>query len=126
MASNNDIDINDILYRRIHPDNMFWDKEFNRPSRAAYIDKNGLSVEKLSYREEIEVIDSFKRLFGSSIRCMVKISVKKCFDIQLYPVNKPLPDNEFHAEIHDSVNKKKLSNKKASDLAKEVKIVNIS
>lgn len=126
MESNDDIDINDTLYRRIHPDNMFWDKEFDRPSRAAYIDKNGLSVERLSYREEIEVIDSFKRLFGSSIRCVVKISVKKCFDIQLYLVNKPLPDNEFHAEIHDSVDKKKLSNKKARDLAREVEIVNIS
>ncbi len=52
----------EILYRAILPaDELMWDKEFNRPSPATFIDKKGLSVVKRGKRTEKEIISALKK-----------------------------------------------------------------
>lgn len=101
--------INEILYRNIRIDDICWDCEFNRPSPSAFKDKNGLSVEKLANRNENEIIKNLNvRFHRDKKKAIVKISVKKCLDIKLYPVDKPTKKNKFHAEIHNGPNNDKL------------------
>ncbi|WP_295154748.1 hypothetical protein [uncultured Brachyspira sp.] len=119
-------DNEEILYRKIHPKAIFWDDDNNRPSSAAYKDKNGLSVDRLGDREENEVINSFIKRFGiDKVRSVVKVSVAICKELELYPIYKPSLNNKYHAEIHDSENSVLISSSKAKKLAENVKIVNI-
>lgn len=116
----------EILYRRIHPDSIFWDNEHDRPSSAAYKAKNGLSVDRLGDREENEVISSFIKKFGSDgVKSVVKVSVGICKKIDLYPVYKPSLHNEYHAEIYDSKNKVVISQSKARKLAENVQVLHL-
>lgn len=117
----------EVLYRNIKIDDILWDREFNRPSSAAFKDKNGLSVDKLGDRNENQIIENLKkRFFRDKKRAVVKITVKKCLDIKLYPVNKPTKNNKYHAEIHNGPNNDKLIiDAKCIDLSKSVKLVKI-
>lgn len=120
LISNND----EILYRKIHPLEIFWDNDKNRPSSAAYKDKKGLSVDMLSDRNENDVILSFISRFGENkIKSVVKVSVGICKSIELYPIYKPSKDNKYHCEIHDSENVILISNSKAKKLSEMVEIV---
>lgn len=53
--------LNEKLFRAIRPINFLWDNEFNRPSPAAFKDKNGLSVEKTGQRTTNDVLESLSK-----------------------------------------------------------------
>ena len=114
--------INKILYRNIRIDDICWDCEFNSPSPSVSKDKNGLYVEKLANINENEIIKNLNvRFHRDKKKAIVKISVKKCLDIKLYPIDKPTKKNKYHAEIHNGPTDDKLiDDNKCLDLSEAV------
>ena len=59
-------------------------------------------MEKLANINENEIIKNLNvRFHRDKKKAIVKISVKKCLDIKLYPIDKPTKKNKYHAEIHN-------------------------
>lgn len=107
----------EILYRRIHINPEFWDKEFDRPSSAAFKDPKGLSVFRRGGREENEVLNHLKCIFSSqTTKTFVYISVNICIDIDVYVKDKS-NNSDYHAEIHDSRNTIEICSSKRKKLA---------
>lgn len=111
----------EVLYRVIRPFDFLWDYEFNRPSPAAFKDKNGLSVSKLDNRIEKDIVEDFKKQFD--IKNIIKISVQQCLEIKVYPVNKPSKDNPYHAEIWETPETKIIAADKRKKMAEQSIIV---
>ncbi|MBD3343048.1 MAG: hypothetical protein GF353_28380 [Candidatus Lokiarchaeota archaeon] len=107
------------LYRAIHP--IFWKNDLNKPSTAAFKDSKGVSVDRDGGREEKEVIavfDKKKPNYG-----LASITAKSCREIGTHPIPKPLDDNIYHAEIHDSEDKIRISMSKLKKIIDSIYIV---
>ena len=113
----------EILYRAILPDESMWDKEFNRPSPATFIDKKGLSVVKRGKRTEKETISALKKKIKST-KAIAKISVNACLDIITYPIDKPTSKDSYHAELWNSKIEKLIDYSKRKLLAEKVEVLN--
>lgn len=109
----------EVLYRAIHP---VWLKPgHKKPTSAAFKQSTGVSVDRDGGREEQTIIDVFENRrpgFG-----LASITAEECRNLDTFPVPKPLPDNEYHAEIHNSETRVKLSPSKAKKLSEAVRIV---
>ncbi len=107
--------LNEKLFRAIRPINFLWDNEFNRPSPAAFKDKNGLSVEKAGQRTTNDVLESLSKKHNTET--IVEISVKQCVQIDTYPINAPSHTNRYHVEIHNSPTEKLIEANKRRKMA---------
>lgn len=116
---------NEILYRKIH--SKQFDECSKEISPVAFIDRRGCSVNKLSGRNEKDIISYYESKWETpyKMKAIVNITVQECLDISIYPIddNSNKPNPHFHAEIHDSACKIEISKIKARLLAKKVKIV---
>lgn len=116
---------NEVLYRKIH--SKQFDEFSKEISPVAFKDKKGCSVNKLAGRNENDIISYYESKWETpyKMKAIVNITVQECLDIPVYPVNDSSnkPNPHLHAEIHDSVCKTKISERKARLLAKKVKIV---
>ncbi|MCA0234021.1 MAG: hypothetical protein LCH91_26430 [Bacteroidetes bacterium] len=110
---NEHIEDNEFLYRRIILNPNFWDFEKNRPSSAIFKDSNGASVDRQDNRSDSDVIETYKNY---EIRGITKVLTSVCRELETYPIYKPLDDNIYHCEIHDSKEKIQLSSSKAKKL----------
>lgn len=110
---NEHIEDNEFLYRRIILNPNFWDFEKNRPSSAIFKDSNGASVDRQHNRTDNDVIEIYK---DYEIRGITKVLTSTCRNLDTYPVYKPIPDNIYHCEIHESIEKVQLSSSKAKKL----------
>ena len=109
------------LYRKIRPLEQFWDSESQRPTSGAFKDRNGLSVDRQGQRQNNDAISQLNsRLPG--IGAIVSVEYQQCTEIPVLVVYKPLPENEFHSEIHDSKDRIALASSKARKLSQLVRI----
>ena len=109
------------LYRKIWPLEQFWDSESQRPTSGAFKDQNGLSVDRQGQRQNNDAINQLNsRLPG--IGAIVSVEYQQCTEIPVLVVYKPLPENEFHSQVHDSEDRIALSSSKARKLSQLVRI----
>lgn len=119
----NEVYADEKLYRVVNflPD--FWDEDFKRPSSALFKTKKGVSVDRDGGRDEQLIVEQFKERFRpENVRAVVKIGTDKCIEIGVYVKPVPLPDNIFHAEIHESQDRIPISSSKARALSRSVLI----
>jgi hypothetical protein len=110
----------EYLYRRIILNPNFWDFDNNKPSSAIFKDSNGVSVDRQGQRREHVIVETFRQF---PIRAVAKIRAIECRNLLTYPVYKPLEENQYHSEIHDSVDKIQISSSKAKKLRDSIEIV---
>lgn len=107
------------LYRGVVKIN--WDYERGRPSSATFKDSNGISVDRGGGRNESDCIDFL--LSKRKWKAISKVSVRDVLSVNAVVLYKPIPENMFHSEIHDSTTKLTLpqsKSKKLRDLAIDV------
>lgn len=106
------------LYRAINPI-YFREVGF---STSAFKDKNGASVARDGGRREPGIIHAlfvdFPHGWGAA-----RVLAKVCRTCDTYPVALPLPDNPYHAEIHQSKDRVLLSNGRINCLLKDTVLV---
>jgi hypothetical protein len=112
------------LYRKIRPLEAFWDRERNRPTSGAFKDRNGLSVDRQGYRDEREVVRRLDEHLPQEGN-IVSVEHQQCVDIEITVRYLPIPENEYHSELHDSPQCVRLSSSKAKRLSEIVKIASI-
>lgn len=109
------------LYRAVHPASymqMYW-KNNGSISSAAFLDDNGLSVERGYYRDDNCVIDVMRHFFKG---CIVSLTVGDCHQVNAVVKYKPTERSEYHSEIHGSDDKLSLSKSQRKRLALAAKI----
>ena len=89
------------LYRAIYPPEiapLYWKRD-GSISYTAFIDPNGLSVDRGDYREDSEVRSEMSRRLTGSI---VKFYVRTCNEIGAYARYLPSKHDQYHSEVHGS------------------------
>jgi hypothetical protein len=110
------------LYRKIRPLEAFWDKERNRPTSGAFKDKRGLSVDRQGDRDDREAIQALDEHLPQEGK-VVSVTYRQCLDIPIEVIYLPIPENEYHSELHDSPQCVPLSRSKAKRLSEMVSII---
>ncbi|WP_143242267.1 hypothetical protein [Bhargavaea cecembensis] len=113
----------EILYRAIGPAPFHWSTQANRPSSAAFYDKNGLSVDRKGNRDQEEIVELFSKRF--KLKAVVSISAHTCMGIEVHPAAAPSRSNRWHAELHDSPDEKLIQKSKRLQLARLCRLVYI-
>jgi len=107
---NDKIEDNEFLYRGVVI--QFWDFENDRPTSATYKDSNGVSVDRDGNREEKDCIDKLKNF--NDFHAICKVLTRDVRDLNAIVLYKPIPDNDYHSEIHDSNERIQMRGKKPS------------
>lgn len=97
----NVFDDSEKLYRAVYPASyasMFWKKDGSLSS-AAFMDEDGLSVERGYYRGDASVIQEMKKTFKG---CIISVTAKECRDVSAVLKYKPTKRSKYHSEIHGS------------------------
>lgn len=110
------------LYRKIRPVEAFWDFERDRPTSGAFKDKNGLSVDRQCYRDESEAIRTLAAHLPQEGK-VVSVTHQQCSEVEIAVLYRPVPDNEYHSELHDSPHRVPISGSKAKRLSEMVRLV---
>lgn len=105
----------EFLYRGVVDHN--WDYQENRPSSATFKDSKGVSVNREARRTESECV--LQLLNTKAFKAIVKISVKDVNECNAISKYTPIPDNEYHSEIHDSIDRVEIRSGKARSLQKK-------
>ena len=111
---------NECLYRGLH---SLWIEDDNTVSSAAFKDSGGVSVDRDGGRNQRECVDrlleALPQLAGV---CKLTIcDVEACDAVAVY---RPISNNEYHSEIHDSAEQVQIkSGSKSRKLASKCQIV---
>lgn len=109
------------LYRAVFPESyiqMFWRKD-GTVSSAAFVDKEGLSVERGNFREDQRVIEEMQKFFKG---CIISLTVEQCRKVDAIVKYKPTRRSKYHSEIHGSATVPLLSKSQRKKLADGAKI----
>lgn len=109
------------LYRAVFPESymqMFWRKD-GTVSSAAFMDEEGLSVERGNFREDKSVIEEMHKFFKG---CIISLRVEQCKNVDAIVKYKPSQRSKYHSEIHGSEEKPLLSKSQRRKLATAAKI----
>lgn len=106
------------LYRAVIPGDMYW-KNDGTLSSAAFLDGNGLSVDRGDFRPDSEVVEFMHRHLRGAI---VSFEVKDCNQVNALVRYLPSRSNKYHSEVHGN-GRKKLSDSQRKYLARHAKIV---
>ncbi|MEQ6376303.1 hypothetical protein RZN25_05620 [Bacillaceae bacterium S4-13-56] len=114
------IDKNECLFRKVKKILTFG-KMSRGDQRQLY-----LKIQKVYLW--IEMVEEMSKklsrpLLNALGRALVSVDASFCMDIGTHLVYAPLQDNEYHAEIHDSLDKVTLHPKKAKKLANHCSLV---
>lgn len=100
-----------------------WIEEDNTVSSAAFKDSGGVSVDRDGGRNEQECIDALINALPQ-IEGVCKLTCGDVEDCKALPVYLPVPNNEYHSEIHDSAGQVQIKSKaKSRKLAGKSQIV---
>lgn len=112
------------LYRMVGciPGIPTWKDSENRPTSAAFKDKDGLSVDRDGGRTDDQVCRDMENRFENRI-AVVSLLAGQCRQFGAYPVAKHEDWNHFHAEIHDSPTQIAISSAKARLMARNCRPV---
>lgn len=102
----------------------FWDYEENRPSSATFKDSKGTSVDRDGGRTD-EVCAS-TLLSKKAYKAVVKLSVADVKSVGAILIYKPVYDNIYHSEIHDSYERAQLRGNKPTKLREKSTVVYVS
>jgi hypothetical protein len=108
----------EILYRAIHPHH--WEYDEDRPTSAAFKDKQGVSTDRDGERPHEECLAFLlngRENYGS---CSIKAEEAKAIDVFLKPDK--LAHNDYHSLILESETKIHISNAKAKQLCRTSKV----
>lgn len=108
----------ELLMRGVLPDNMFWHED-GTLSSAVFKDKEGLSVDRDGGRPFEAALAFAKQHLQGKIAV---VTVGACHAAEAVVLYLPEPENDFHSEIHQSLEKPKLSNSQIRQLLETVKI----
>lgn len=97
-----------------------WDTKNNRPSSAAFKDKNGLSVDRAGQRTDAEAVEYAKNHLHGFI---VAATVEMCRKANVSPKYLPSKTTPYHSELHGSETTKPFSPMQALTLARNVIIL---
>lgn len=97
-----------------------WNTKKNRPSSAAFKDKNGLSVDRGGRRPDAEAVNYAKEHLQGFITAA---TVDMCREIKASPKYLPSRSNPYHSEIHGSDCQVPLSPEQARFFAQHVVII---
>ena len=86
------------LYRAVLPNGIYW-KENGKLSSAAFLDRNGLSVDRGNYRPDDEAVRDLQNHLQGSI---VSVTVKDCRTVEAAVLYRPSKRNIYHSEVHGS------------------------
>ena len=115
-----EIQDNEILYRAIHP--SFWNYEEDRPTSALFKDRKGVSVDRDGDRNEADAVNfllNSRQNFGAG-----NLNAGQTRNVGTFIKPDKTPENDFHALILESESKIQLSNGKAKELSRMIKIIN--
>ena len=97
---------------------MFWKKD-GTISSAAFLDREGLSVERGNFRDDKDVIEEMQKFFKG---CIISLTVGQCKTVDAVVKYKPSSRSEYHSEIHGSETTPLLSKSQRKHLAADAKI----
>lgn len=109
------------LYRAVFPESyreMYWRKD-GTISSAAFMDSEGLSVERGDFRSDEEVIRKMQEFFRG---CIVSLTVEQCKNVDAVIRYMPTKRSKYHSEIHGSDEKKLLNPSQRKKLASVAKM----
>ena len=95
----------EYLYRGVVEE--MWDAEHERITSAAFKDSHGVSVDRDGERTENECVKSLMKI--KSFRKICRILTKTVRDNGALALYKPIPENVYHSEIHQTLDKVELS-----------------
>ena len=108
------------LYRGLH---SIWLEDDNSVSSAAFKDSNGISVDRDGGRAGRDCIDKLVDNLPQ-IEGVCRLSCEDVEDCGALPVYLPVEENEYHCEIHDSVDQVQIKSKsKSRKLASKCHVV---
>lgn len=108
----------EYLYRGIV--SLHWEKEKNRISSAAYKNPGGLSVDRDCGRDKDTCVQ--RLLSSSDFMFVTRLLTGDVRSEGLHPVYKPVQDNVYHSEIHQSGTEVELTKGQARRLNKMAEI----
>ena len=92
----------ELLFRAVRPDNMYWKVPGEKLSSAAFKDSHGLSVDRAGGRTIAESAECLKTRMEGTI---AYLPVSKCNDVNAIVKYLPIPNiNIWHSEIYGSSN----------------------
>ncbi|MDN5202854.1 hypothetical protein QQ008_15800 [Fulvivirgaceae bacterium BMA10] len=98
-----------------------WDFENDRPSSATFKDSKGVSVDRDGGRTEEDCINHLKKVKDFHAICKVlTMDVRELNALVLY---KPISENIYHSEIHDSTERITLRGKKPNRIRERSLVV---
>jgi len=95
------------LYRGVIRNPNFWIEADNFPSTAIFKDSKGVSVDRDGGRDDCAIVKNMCLI--KDFRALAMVTAKQCRDSETHPIPKKIPKNPFHAEIHDSPDKVKIT-----------------
>lgn len=111
------------LYRAVKDKPHLWKSELNKPSSAVFKDSKGVSVDRDGMRTEEVVVSALVEQFSiECVKAVVSIDVEFCNNLPTLVKPKPIDTNEFHAEIHESIEQVQITSSKAKKLADRARI----
>lgn len=117
------IESHEVLFRAASFTPNMWKVNEDRASSALFKDSNGASIDRDDGRSEVECCSFMEDPVNFQIKAIVSVTGQQCLDIGVLPIPKPLEENPFHAEIHDSQTKVTIGSGKATRLAKICRVV---
>lgn len=100
-----------------------WIEDDNRVSSAAFKDSNGVSVDRDGGRSEKECINRLVNALPQ-ITSVGRLSISEVDSCDAVTVYSPVDGNEYHCEIHDSIEQVAIKSKsKAKKLANKCQVV---
>ncbi|WP_308539566.1 hypothetical protein [uncultured Ruminococcus sp.] len=110
----------ECLFRKV-PDNPIMLKADGTISSAVFKDSKGCSVDRKAGRDNSVIYDIFFQRFYNSSKSIIAVSdvtVGVCYEKEIIVIEKPTEENEFHCEIHGSIDKAQLTSSQARHLAR--------
>jgi hypothetical protein len=116
----------EMLFRAAKNLPTVWDDEKGRPSSALFKDSKGLSVDRDGGRTKEAITQSFKDTFGANqLKAVVYLEAGFCYDLETEIYYLPISQNKYHAEIHNSNDRPRLTQSKAKKMAENCVIINL-
>ncbi|TRX45784.1 hypothetical protein FNH22_31410 [Fulvivirga sp. M361] len=109
---NDEIEDSEFLFRGVVTQN--WDFENDRPTSATFKDSKGVSVDRDGGRDDKDCIDKIKTV--NDFHAICKVMTKDVRDLDAVVFYKPVPENDYHSEIHDSNERIQMKGKKPSKI----------
>lgn len=116
---NSEIEDSEFLYRGVVVQN--WDFENDRPTSATFKDSKGVSVDRDGGRKESDCITKLNSV--NDFHAICKVQTKDVRDLDAIVIYKPVPENDFHSEIHDSTERIQMRGKKPSKIREKSIVV---